>query len=287
MEEKGIITGYSTFIDTFKLGYSVFRLYLKFQDIPIKTKQRVIDCFVNYKNSWSVYSCTGSIDLGSVIWIDNVYDFYKFYNGIITTYGNYFSEKIISIYIRADEYEKTYLLYDKPKENRMKYTIICDGKHVKIDGFDYKLLNIIVENARIQGIELAKKLKTSSQTINYRINNLIKSNIIKSFRVDVDYSKIGYQHFDVRINLRDNTKRQNILEYIKTNPNFKCLNTSIGYCELEIEYIVESMDRINEIIDDLELKYPDSIRSYFFFKTRQKHKERWLPEMSEEDFKKK
>jgi hypothetical protein len=65
-----------------------------------------------------------------------------------------------------------------------------------------------------------------------------------------------------------------IIDGIKNNPYFKCLNTTVGYCELEIEFIVKNMDSINDILDDLEVRFPDAIRNYFFFRIRQTHKER-------------
>ncbi len=68
-------------------------------------------------------------------------------------------------------------------------------KSVEIDEIDYNLLNEIAVNARIPLIDLAEKLNCSSQTVNYRIKNLIKSGVIKAFRVNIDLSKLDLQKF--------------------------------------------------------------------------------------------
>jgi len=68
---------------------------------------------VEYRNSWSVYSIIGPFDLGSVLWIKNIYEFYKVYDNLLDRYGKYISQKIVSVYVQADEYEKTYLVTDK------------------------------------------------------------------------------------------------------------------------------------------------------------------------------
>ncbi|RLF33122.1 MAG: transcriptional regulator, partial [Thermoplasmata archaeon] len=39
MEDEGIINNYWTFIDTFRLGYNVFRIYINFQYVTPKIKE--------------------------------------------------------------------------------------------------------------------------------------------------------------------------------------------------------------------------------------------------------
>jgi DNA-binding Lrp family transcriptional regulator len=280
MQDEGIIKNFYAVIDTFKLGYNVFRIYLQFQDVPTDIKREIISFFVQYKNSWSVYTVIGPYDLGSVLWIKNIYEFYRFYNEMLDKYSKFIGQKIVSIYVQADEYERSYLLLnDYKKLERIKYTITCDGMYAEIDEIDYKLLNQIVLNARIPLVELAEKLRLSSQTVNYRIDKLHKSGVIKGFRVAVDISKLNLQYFDVRINLSDHSQREHIIAYVKSNPYFKCLNTTIGYTDLEMEFHIENMEKLNQLIDTINEKFPGAIRNHYFLRTRETHKERWLPDM--------
>jgi DNA-binding Lrp family transcriptional regulator len=249
------------------------------QNIPSVKKKELIDEFIDYKNIWVVYSTVGQFDIGSVIFVDNVYEFYKFYNKIADNYGKYIDEKITAIYIKADEYEKSYLLPEKSKNKRIHYLIVDDEVHYTIDELDYKILNEIVSNARIPQIELAKKLKTSSQTIIARIKKLTTKGIIKNFRVDVDLSKLGLNYFYIQFKMRDNSRRKDIVNYLKDLPSFKCLNIAIGYTDMDLEFICGSVEEMDKLLDELDEKFPNSIRNYFYFKNRQTYKERWLPEM--------
>lgn len=279
LQEKGVIKNFFTVIDAFKLGYSVYRIYLKFQDIPLNIKNEIISYLVKYKNSWSVYSITGPFDLGSVLWIKNIYEFYQVYDKLLDKYGKYISQKIVSIYVQADEYEKSYLLMDDyKKSDRKKFTIICDGKFIEIDEIDYKILDELVLNARCPLIELAEKLNISSQTVKYRLDNLMKSGVIKGFRINIALSMLGLQDFDLRLNLSDHSQRRHIVNYLENIPNFKCLNTTIGYSDLELEFHMENMEKVNQILDEISTKFSGSIRDHYFLRTRETHKERWLPE---------
>jgi len=284
MQEEGIINYFWTVIDTFKLGYDVFRVYLNFQDISIDEKKQLIQGFVDYKNSWAIASIAGPIDFSAVIWVSNIYEFNHFLNKILDKFGKYISKKIVSVYVQADEYEKSYLISDEPKDRREKFTINCGEKKVVIDKIDYRILDILSLNARMPLIDISEKLDTSSQTVNYRIKKLIKSGVIKGFRVGVDTSKLDLQYFDVRINLKDHSYRKKIIDYLQPKPFFKCINTAFGYTDLEIELILENMDILIKIMDELNEKFPHVIRNYHYLKIREDHKERWLPEMTKKDF---
>ncbi len=280
LEEERVIHNYWTVIDAFKLGYHVFRVYLKFQDIPPDIKEGAIKRFMENRDTWSVYSIIGPYDIGSVMWIKNIQRFYQFYDELLDTFGKYISQKIVSVYVQADEYERTYLITDENNESeRIKNTVVSDGSYVEIDKVDYEILNEMAINARMPLVNLAEKLNMSSQTVNYRLNNLMKSGVIKGFRTNIDISKIGLQYFDLRVNLSDHSKRKSIIDYIRKLPYFKCLNTTIGYCDLEMEFHIQGLDALNQIIDDINEKFPGSIRESFYLRTKETYKERWLPEL--------
>jgi len=280
MQEEGIIKYFWTVIDTFKLGYNVFRVYLNFQDISMDEKKQLIQDFVDYKYSWAVSSIAGPIDFSAVIWVKNIYEFNNFLDKILEKFGKYISKKIISVYVQADEYDKSYLLpNDIKKSSRVKFTINCGQEKADIDEVDYKIIDALSLNARIPLIDLASKQNTTSQTINYRLQKLIKSGVIKGFRVGIDISKFDLQYFDVRIILTDHAYRKKIIEYLQNKPFFKCINTAFGYTDLEMEFILKNIDKLIEIMDDLNEKFPHVIRNYHYLKIRERYKERWLPKL--------
>lgn len=279
MREEGIIENFWTVIDTFKLGYNVFRIYFDFQGISIDEKKELIDLFVEYPNSWAVSTVTGPISFGAVIWVRNIYEFYGFLDNVLDKFGKFISKKIVSFYVQADEYEKSFLLDENPTSDRKKFTINCGEKKVDIDEMDYKILDFLSLNARMPLIDLADKLNTSSQTVNYRIKKLKENGIIRGFRVGIDLSSFGLQYFDVRINLSDHSYRKKIIDFLKKFSYLKCVNTAFGYADLEIELLLENMDQLIMVIDELNGRFPRVIRDYHYLKYRETHKERWLPEM--------
>ena len=281
MQDLGVIKGFWTAINSLKLGYYAFRIYINFLDVNPDIENDIIHYFKNYENVWTLQSAKGPVDLGAVIWADDVYNFNKFWNKTLDRYGNFFEKYSVSILNQVNCLKKSFLVLDEyNKSDREFYKINCIGKPVYIDEIDYHLLNEIAINARIPLVELAKKLNTSSQTIKYKIKNLIKKDIILAFRVGIDITKLGFQNCIIDIYLKDHSKGKQIENYIKENPYVENINDiTIGWCDLNFELMVKDIDKLTHLIDEIDNKFPGAIRKTNFWMARKIFKERWLPEL--------
>jgi DNA-binding Lrp family transcriptional regulator len=181
-------------------------------------------------------------------------------------------------------YKKSYLLGEQVKSDRIMYETICDGTMVSIDEMDFKLLNELAINARIPLIELAEKYGSSSQTINYRIKNLIEKGIIQAFRVNIDRSKIGLQLFKVDIFLKEYKQRKNIIKYLDNKGCLECLNVATGWSDIEPEIVAEDVDKLIQLMEELNHRFPNSIRKLEYWIMTEVHKERWLPALGFNSF---
>jgi Lrp/AsnC family leucine-responsive transcriptional regulator len=235
---------------------------------------------MDYKDSWVVVSIKVPIDLDIILWVNNISKFYRFWNLTLSQYEKYFAEYTISIYIQDINYKKTYLLdnYQEIKDRKM-YENICDGTYYKINKFDYELLNELALNARIPSTELADKLNCSSQNVSYHIKNLLKNDIIKGFRINLDYQKIGFQIFKLDIFLKQFKERESIIKYLEKQPYFIILNVAVGWADIEPEIVVKNVEILLETIEELNKRFPNIIKKQVFWIKNKNYKEKWLPEM--------
>jgi DNA-binding Lrp family transcriptional regulator len=279
MQDEGIIKNFFTDIDTFRLGYNVFRVYINFQYVTSQVKEEIIRYFVDNKNSWVVSTVKSEIDLNVILWVKDIFEFYQFWEKTLDKYEDYFAKYAISIYVKAHVYKKSYLI---PEEfnaiNREIYEMNCGGELFRIDEIDHKLLNEIAVNARAPLIELAEKLECSSQTINYRINNLIKSGVIRAFRVNLDLSKFNLQHFKVDIYLKDHKLKKPVFEFLKDKPYLEYMNLAIGWADLEPEFVVKNFDELLKVLEEINTFFAGAIKKQSFFIVEKMHKLRCVPE---------
>jgi len=279
MQEEGVINCFWTAINTFKLGYNVFRIYINFQFVSSDKKNEIIQYFVNHENSWAVVSVKGEIDLNVILWVRDIYEFYRFWEKTIELYGDYFSNSAISILVYVNAYQKSYLLSDEyQKSDRLLYQTVCGRENIEIDEIDYRLLNEIAVNARAPLVELADKIDCSSQTINYRIKNLMKSGVIQAFRVGIDISKIDLEKFVLNIYLREQKQRNFLINYLKDLPYLEYIDIALGWADLQLEVILKDVNDLTKIMDQIASKFPNAIKKQNLMIATQYHKERWLPE---------
>lgn len=280
LEDKGVIKNYWTDINTFKLGYNVFRIFINFQYVTPDIKKQIIEHFVSYKNSWAVLSDKGDIDLAVIIWAKNIHEFYQFLGQTLDKYEKYFEKYAISIYVQGHAYKKSFLFEDKKdEENRVININTCGKKPLEIDELDHNLLNEIAINARIPILDLAEKIGCSSQTVNYRIKNLKEQGVIQAFRVNLNLSKLNLQHYKVNIYLKDHKLKKPIFDYLKQKPYLEFMNLAMGWADLEPEIVVKDFQKLMEIFEDIQTKFPGSIKKQSFVITEQLHKLRCMPEL--------
>ncbi len=278
LEEEGVIKNYFSIIDTFRLGYDVFRVYINYKYVTSEIKEEIIKFFVNYKNSWIVASIKSEIVLDVVLWVKDIFEFYSFWETTLDKFEDYFEKYSISIYTKSIVYKKSYLLNDNNlKSDNIICTINCGGKPVEIDDLDYKLLNELAVNARDPLIDLAKKIGCSSQNINYRIKNLVKSGVIKGFRVDINLSKLNLQNYKVDIYLKNHKLKKSIIKYLEEKPYLEYMNLAIGWADIEPEFVVKNFDELLNILTEIDTKFSGAIKKQSFFIDEKVHKIRCLP----------
>ena len=280
LKEKGIINKFYTHIDGYRLGYISFRFYITYQYTTPDIQDEIVNYFVNNKNIWRVVSIKGGYDLGVTIWVKDANSYYSFWKKTMDEYGDYFTDRTFSACIQSFDYQHSYLLPDEfKKSDRDHFEITGGGKIIKIDAINLKILDLIAENARIPLREIAQYLDSSSAMVSYRIKDLRKLGIIQGFRTDIDISKLGYKHIKVDIYLREHKQRYKIINYMKFNPNLIHIGTSSGVSDLELEFHVEQVNQLFEIMKDLVIKFPNAIRNYKYFTIQKIHKIRYMPEI--------
>jgi len=277
--DGSIIKSFYTVIDYSKLGYFSFRIYLVFRQTTQEIEKEIIDYFVKDKLVFWVCKAQGPIDLEVAVWIKDIKDFDKFWERTLQKYWRYFSDQIFSAYLQFSNYKSSYLLgEDCKKEDRLKFDVIGLSREVKIDEFDFKILKFLAYNSRIKSSEIANRLGLNSITVSNRIKNLIKLDVIKGYRISIDFLKLGYKLYKVDIALIDYMKRQKLIDYLKLNPNLFVLTKTAGYADLEFDFVVEDITQLLHIMEDVKKKLPDTIKSYKYFFQPEIHKLVYIPE---------
>jgi len=276
LEKEGIIKNFHTVINAHKLGYTILRFYFKYQYITPRIKEEIIDYFIKSNYTTIVHTIEGRYDLAIYIFIENITEFYSFWQKTLSLYRDYFTEQVLSFYIEEDLYDFASVFFEKKTKRKVK-KVFGGKKPVKVDNIDKKIIRIIGPNARISANEIAKEIGISAVTVSNRIKRLKEKGIIQWFKTNIDFAKLGYRWYKVDIVLRNHKKIKQIINYISENPKFVCLDKTIGYVDLELEFLFKNINELHQTMEDLSKKFPDTIRNYNFVYVVETHKYRYLP----------
>jgi DNA-binding Lrp family transcriptional regulator len=277
LQKIGIIQNFYTVIDTFKLGYSSFRIYLGFQYVSPQIETEIINHFSKNELNWWTISSDGRYHLAVIMWVKDINEFYNFWEDTLKRYRDYFHVQQFSIYIQSQSFLNEFLIKSEHISNRLEYVISGVSINKSIDSIDTKLLQLIGNDARVPIGVLSDKLGITFSAVKQRINRLMKLKIILGFRIDIDYKLLGYEYYKADINLTNYMIRPQIIQYIKKNPNLIRIDKSIGISDLELEFFVKDHNDFQRIIADLNVSFKDAIKNYTYLTASKIHHMSYVP----------
>jgi DNA-binding Lrp family transcriptional regulator len=266
---KGILKKFTLFINFRDFGYEAMMTHYKFKNIDPIIKKEIIDFFVKTKNSLYVSLTEGFYDLQVDFLIGNPTKLEVLIDEIREKYSYYLSFKSTKFYIRADFYNYNFLLdgLDDIGKKIMPYHWEWGKKLVDIDEIDFKILDELSKDSRMQIKNIANNINSTVSIVNYRLKKLEK-NLVYYYTINIDWLKIGYRWFHLQINLRDYTRKKDIINYLGKNPNlirrFKFLKMDL---DLHFTFLLNNMEQLRYIVEDITNRFPDSINDYHFYST--------------------
>jgi Lrp/AsnC family transcriptional regulator for asnA, asnC and gidA len=278
LQTNGIIKNFNAMIDVFKLGFSVYRLNIVLQYASPDKEKEIINHFINHNNTWAIASTKGRYDLIITILVKSPNHFYSFYEQTLRQYRNYFKEIFFSQLYESFGYEHSLLLNELSTSHEKTYEYRDNGLTVDVDLVDYKILNLLAKNTRINSVDIANQINVSSMTIHTRVKKLIKSGVIQRYSITMDINKLGLRQFIVNLTLRDYEKKNQIIGYLSDNPFLWEINKAIGGCDLEITLYATNFEHFYRVMEDLRKKFPDDIANYDYLYVIEVFKSNILPE---------
>ena len=124
----------------------------------------------------------------------------------------------------------------------------------ELDNLDEKILKLIVENARIPFLEVARECGVSGAAIHQRVQRLVNLGIIKGSEFVVNAEKIGYETCAyIGIFLTPPSSYVNVVKELEKIPEVvECYHTTGQYDLLIKVYAKNNKDLLRIIQDELQ-----------------------------------
>lgn len=254
--KKGVITSFNAAFNPHKMGYKVYKIYLKLRNIPDEKEK----LFEYLKDSGRVYwmgECSGSWDLIFGVFAKTDYEFYDLKNDLLSKFNKILVEEAGGILVDVKQYSKMYFT------NEIVPPTMFAGKQVPnvLDELDYAILAEIVNNARIPINELAKKVNSTPTIVRGKLRRLEEKEIIIQYRIGVDLNKIGRELYKaiIRVDRYTREDERKLLEYLSNLPQIQYYIRNIW--QFEPELVVHNYQEYYQIVEALKKEFPYVIRT--------------------------
>lgn len=267
-----IINNFTIDINEEKFGYGLLNYYYKFKNISPNIKEDIIKFFVKNQLTKYVSSIEGIYDLQVEFFMGDPHEFESLLDEIKKKYHSYLSIENNEAWIRGELYNYAFLL-DENKNTIKPYGGGWGASLVSIEELDFKILTELSNDSRMPTKELANKMKSTVGIIDYHIKKLIKQRVIETYTINVDWPRIGYRWFHLKINLSEYDKKNQILRFIRENPYIiRILKGLLQKDDIHCTYLLKNAEQLRKITEEISSKFPKIITNYQFYNTYNLHK---------------
>ena len=125
------------------------------------------------------------------------------------------------------------------------------SKNYEIDNVDLKILNILMEDAKIPYTEVAKRVFVSGGTVHVRMKKLEEMGVVQGTTLKMDYSKLGY---DVTcfmgIYLEKSSLYDNVVNKLKEIPEVVKVHYTTGNYNIFLKIHCKDTRHLRDVLHD-------------------------------------
>ena len=253
--KTGIIKSFCADVNLQALGFTKHVVYLELKNVGKEKEEHIFKFLKNNKFvSWIVTS-TGKWSIIFDIHSKTTQHLSQLVKELKQELGNYFGEYEI---VTLEKYQYFHSKFFGEKEIIQKKKI----KDITLDETDLSLLKILRNNARVDYVKLSKEIKLTPEAISKRIKRLKENNIIKQFYIFSDLTKLGFEHYNVQINLEniDNEKESKIMNYLQNHKSVSFIYKPISHWDIEFGVFVKNPGELRDFMLQLRTLHPENIR---------------------------
>lgn len=258
LEREEFIKGYYTVIDSSRLGYLSFRVYLKFHKTSPKKESGIIGFLLKEPRVWWLGLIQGDWNVGFVVWVKDLYDFRNFWLDFMSRFRQNIGKHLISPYIKLRHYTLAYLCANGGKVREAG--VVGEGPRIDLDETDKKILEKIAENARATLVKLSEETGLTPAIIKYRLKQLVRKGVIVGFRAKINAAKLGFSLYKIEFYLDDLTKLPEMQAFSQQLPNLVYIDETIGGGDFEAEFHLRSEQELEDVLDKFKSKFYTAIR---------------------------
>lgn len=125
------------------------------------------------------------------------------------------------------------------------------GNNFRLDSLDKRILSLLIKDARLPFLEVARKCKVSGAAVHQRVQKMIDAGIITGSQFNIDPKAMGYltcAYIGLQVNLTSNITHEEVFEKIKKVPEIVECHHITGKYSLMVKIHAHDNEDLKKII---------------------------------------
>lgn len=136
---------------------------------------------------------------------------------------------------------------------------------LQLDDIDFKILSLLMQDAKIPYTDIAKQLFVSSGTVHVRMKKMEEMGIIKGFNLHLNYHNLGYDITAfLGIYLSKSSKYEAVAKELEKIPEIVDLHYTTGNYSMFLKLICKDTEHLRKILMEKIQKIEDITRTETF-----------------------
>lgn len=126
-----------------------------------------------------------------------------------------------------------------------------------MDLIDKKILKIVGMNSRASVNHIAKSVGKSKETVNYRLNRMMKDKTILAFYTNINCGKLGYLYYKIFFKYKsmNSATEKMMYSFLKKNKSMIWFGNCDGEYQLMISLLVKNLKELNSFLNSFLGKF--------------------------------
>lgn len=245
LEEQKVITGYKTWIDMAKLGFTSCTLYLTLLSIPQK-KEKLIAFLKNNPRTYWIGVAEGAWNIGVSYFVRSNQELFDMKHALIAQFKDIILDIKVTSLVSVSVHEKNFLVAEETKLTTFTERLVENT----LDPMSQKLLRALYWNATANIATLADTLNTTVDIIRHRMKKLHDEGIIIRYTSVIDYQRIGYEFHKAFVYLKqcDSELLKKLHVYVAQNKTIINLVKQIAPWDFELVLFTRNFAEYDEAL---------------------------------------
>jgi DNA-binding Lrp family transcriptional regulator len=260
LRQEGAIQSSYAVINTISAGRLWIRVWIKLQMVSPKTEEELLEFAKRQPQIAWVIPLTGAYDLLLIYWPRSIGEFKSIFDTFLASYSSHVKAHEVSIIAIGHDFSHRMWAPDLA----VTESVVRETEPVKIDEKDRKILNVLAQNADLSVPQIGERTGIDPKTVYYRIRRLEEQQVILNYHIRINYEKIGYSWYKFFLNFANMNpkKKARLFSFLRQLPELVYITEPVGVSDLEFEVVVNSANRMQEILLKLRSEFSDMIKDY-------------------------